>query len=726
MVHSSAAPKTPQTTSLHVGGHEISRSQNGTLEVEYALFDPAEIELQALEPGSVWEVGYRTTVAKAKERLESYGITPDLAATCAEITRAKLAHAYAKNDSVRLIVNLLGPLELFESRTFNADGKYEGTFMDLAAMGADLEVSHASELLQALHLTCVLQEAQDDELVVLSTTEYTRERRPGERTHRRVALDDAGNLPSALSVLGSRERSRATTEESGSRLDLMQLLKERLTSTTRTGTRARLEQALRNLQRSEPPERGPLAQPELWAIEQRLGAGETSGLAELIDGIEVAKGRTPATAYLRAHLALVGKTEDPRAIAERVSALALSMTSFNELELLAAQAWFAAGEARRALPYARDLLADSHAREDIRAQAQVLADTIAATSPSLRPTSASRPSVPPAPMPEPARPSQRPPPSSQGRPIEPSPIVPIGVPSAPPPSERAPSAAPTGASAKPPPAGASAKPPPARVSQSPPSDQMPAAPPVEIEIGSTTAVLSAAPHASAPSARPMPSARPQTEARAQADSAPRVQARASVPAQADPAYMRGASRPPYNSDAPMVAAPRAQALPAMAPREAELAEHLSLPPGLHGQVAQLDVIPRTMIEARVQFTLLSRELGRDYRVKHNVELRTDLTGIERMQRFLRETFPHNAIRSAEEAHEVRRHGAFLSEILARMLGGEWVDIGPTELGYWAMRVPPQTRVWPFGRVIRFIAMGHKERDLVSYYLELQARSMGLK
>jgi hypothetical protein len=32
------------------------------------------------------------------------------------------------------------------------------------------------------------------------------------------------------------------------------------------------------------------------------------------------------------------------------------------------------------------------------------------------------------------------------------------------------------------------------------------------------------------------------------------------------------------------------------------------------------------------------------------------------------------------------------------------------------------RVWPFGRVLRFVVMGHKERDLVSYYLDLEARA----
>ena len=38
-----------------------------------------------------------------------------------------------------------------------------------------------------------------------------------------------------------------------------------------------------------------------------------------------------------------------------------------------------------------------------------------------------------------------------------------------------------------------------------------------------------------------------------------------------------------------------------------------------------------------------------------------------------------------------------------------------------MMIPPQTRVWPFGRVSRLIAKGHKERDLVAYYLELESK-----
>jgi hypothetical protein len=57
-----------------------------------------------------------------------------------------------------------------------------------------------------------------------------------------------------------------------------------------------------------------------------------------------------------------------------------------------------------------------------------------------------------------------------------------------------------------------------------------------------------------------------------------------------------------------------------------------------------------------------------------------------------------------------------------------VDLESPEADSWAMLIPSRSRsdevarVWPFARVARFVAMGHKERDLVSYYLELEGRS----
>src|SRR5205823_14848884 len=106
----------------------------------------------------------------------------------------------------------------------------------------------------------------------------------------------------------------------------------------------------------EMPDKGPLALPDLWAIEMRLDAGDFDGILDVVEEVERARGRTPGTTYLRARASLSLRLEPPKLIAERVSALALSMTSFQELSLLAAEAWLEAGETRRAMPYARDLV----------------------------------------------------------------------------------------------------------------------------------------------------------------------------------------------------------------------------------------------------------------------------------------------------------------------------------------------------------------------------------
>jgi hypothetical protein len=95
-----------------------------------------------------------------------------------------------------------------------------------------------------------------------------------------------------------------------------------------------------------------------------------------------------------------------------------------------------------------------------------------------------------------------------------------------------------------------------------------------------------------------------------------------------------------------------------------------------------------------------------------------------MQQHLTHRFAGAPLSDAGVAWELRRHGALLSEILARALGATWVDIGPTEPGYWAMAIPPSTRSCPIGRVYRFVALGHKERDLVSYYLDVESRARG--
>ncbi|MFO0679350.1 MAG: hypothetical protein U0169_22675 [Polyangiaceae bacterium] len=186
--------------------------------------------------------------------------------------------------------------------------------------------------------------------------------------------------------------------------------------------------------------------------------------------------------------------------------------------------------------------------------------------------------------------------------------------------------------------------------------------------------------------------------------------------------MKGGSRPPYRSSAPPAPPPGTSKAPPRMTGVVEAAEHLSLPPGLHGTPPNLDELPRTVLDARVLFTHLSRQLGREYRTKYGVDLRTNVVGIEAMQSYLRDRFPEHTLSTPEDYFEIRRHGAFLSEIVARTLGAYWSDIGPSDVGYWSMQVPPKTTVWPFGRVLRFVQMGTKERDLVSYYLELESRT----
>jgi hypothetical protein len=129
----------------------------------------------------------------------------------------------------------------------------------------------------------------------------------------------------------------------------------------------------------------------------------------------------------------------------------------------------------------------------------------------------------------------------------------------------------------------------------------------------------------------------------------------------------------------------------------------------------------------LSFTYLARELARELRVRHGIELRSDVEGLEVAQRHLREAVADGRVRTPDDEREVMRTAAFLAELLARRLSARWVDLDSPEPGAWSMLLPCRgalevMRVWPVGRVLRFVAMGHKERDLVSYYLELQLRA----
>jgi hypothetical protein len=613
---------------LEISAQVVVEAKEGPLSAEYALFDPGDIELQSREPGTNREAGYRTTAGQARARLAEQGVTATLAAEAAEALRPVSA-SYARGPAVQCIIDRLGAAEFFEGQLLDTGtGLYRGAWLDLPALSADLGLAGGPDLMQAIHLAALLAERGDDDPVALQTSELTALRRPGTRTYKRVMLESIHEFVPGLRALGPGS-PRPRTSSGPSRQQVVERLRAR--ADRAPASRGMLPSLEAALTAREMPAQGPLADPELWALEVRLSQGETRGIVDELDALERRRGRLPGTAYLRARADLWLHPEKPRELAERVAELSTSMPAFHELELLAAQAWAAAGEVRRARAFARDLLDNGTAPEAIRLQSRLILDDLEGRT--------------------------------SGRP------APLG------------------------PAAASAGP------------RIPRAPRAPTDIGEDAPPPSSEPIARVRtrSARPEPGAATIALANRTTDKAP---ARSATP------------------------------VPASSPRlgDVERIETLSLPAGLQGiPPPALDEPPRAPPAARLAFTFLTRELGRELRMRHGIDVQTDTEGLELAQRYLREKLTDGRVRTRDDERELMRNGAFLSELLARRLGAFWVDLESTDSARWAMLIPagearegeypPEpTRVWPFARVLRFVAMGHKERDLVSYYLELAAAS----
>jgi hypothetical protein len=881
---------------LEIADQLILRSEGGPPEAEYALVDASDIELRALELGAIREVGYRTSVGDARDRLTAAGITPAVVQEAESAARSAFG-PFARGEAARRLLPVLTAAELFDGARYLCESRtYEGLVLDMPALSAFIKTGSASATLQAISLAAVLRDLPEGATVMLTTLPYMRDRRPGERSYRRVSFKDISQVIDALKTLDRalayKDPDALSTVRTGR--ELLERLRERGLSADRMIS---IEQALTM---ATPPSHGPLSDPSAWAIELQLSTGELMGALDRIDALERQRGRQPVTIYLRSRASLLMGAETPRAIAERVANLCASHP-FAEYSLLAAQAWLSAGELDMALPFARAVVLNSEASTAIRDRAEDIlgapstsrtgppngmhiegmdgmdellrefaaAGTMSAkkTASSLRETLQSgteavnggagkrriseqglappldrdwddvpaRPtsfvpaptmkpsSKPPKPLPTekeppesvapftPAPPtavlgseyptsksspavseraSSVPPPASKSVP-PPRASVPPPRPattksSAPPPSIKPSpgnsSVPPKAASSappkpmqpvpRPPPrAAATSRPPPPRPRQTshypsvidvpgevvrgPNSENLralsrtqvmgssgarvtsPSQPPPVISVAPVVTVGSIEPMApmvigNADSTVKMPSyppPPPQEVNRASptpANHPSRPSPAGFVPPSIPPGESpHGASLPAFVSDVPPAAQaiPPPPRLPRFDPGPPELAETLSLPPGLHGQIAAPGgELPRGVMEARIFFTHQSRELGREYRMRYGITLKTDVQAVEHMQTILRERLPDGAIRTREDAMLVRRHGAFLTEILARTLGAIWVDVAPSEIGYWAMLVPPGTRVWPFGRVLRLLLRGYRERDLVSYYLELKTRS----
>ncbi|HEY1693229.1 MAG TPA: hypothetical protein VGG39_13770 [Polyangiaceae bacterium] len=685
-----------------IGGTVVLVSSGGPPDAEYALFDGGDIELRATGPGAIREVGYGTTVEQAKARLAHAGITADLARAAVAGARTRVAKGYARGAAVRAVVDRLEAAELLEAREFDAArAAYEGTWLDLTGLATDLRSPRAAATLRALHLAASLAEAADGDAVYLDTSELTSLRRPGERTYRRVMFDDAQLLVESIASL-QVPRGRAAPSEA-TRAEVVEWLRERARAAP--DEKGRLDALEAQLWSRDAPARGPLAETALWNIETKLARGETTGVLEQIDALERRRGRVPGTIYLRARAALATKAEEPKAVAERVSDLSTSMSAFHELQLLAAQSWLAAGDARRARAFARDLVENAGADDVLRMHAQAVLEAAGESSsanivpvPSGVAGPATPPVVPPAPhssgavLPLPA--VVLPLPAVQGGTSPYVARVGSSTPAAPTPAET-----PSTRSEAPTPRSPIAT-----------SDLEIPRPPL------APSGLGIAAVATMGTAATQPAGRTTTRPGIVAPSRPSAHTRTLPP---------GTTLPPYRVE------PRGErvwSLPPPAEAEHERAESLSLPDGLRGEPPSSDEPPRNPPAARLACTYYARELARELRTRFGVELRTDVDGLEMAQRYLRELLVDGRVRTPAEHREVMRHGGFLSELLARSLSARWVDLESPEPGRWAMLLPSKSRpdevarIWPFARVLRFVAMGHKERDLVSYYLELEARA----
>ena len=741
------------------------------------MFEAGEILLGKNALGRAIEFGYISTVGEARRRLAQAGATPEMGQTLADLMRPTLTEGYARGGALRKIVSLFDPRLLFEAAKYDAKGgSYEGTFLDLSALAQDLGRPAAGDVFQAIGLAQSLVGLPEDAPVEIVTSDITALLKTGERTFHRVTLEGLTDLPSLLEDLANRGGGRGFRGEPLTRAQILELLAPRL------GPGANISTFTRALDIRDIPSKGPLAKAELWEIELLLDTGDIVTAAQKIDAAERGGGKTPATAYLRARHDLLARIEAPTILAQRVAALALSMSSFVELGLVAGEAWLAAADGRRAQAYAKDVLETKGIDEALRERAaRVVREALVlrnASNTALRAPShppAKAPSLPPGgpphedraqpffgdPRAEPdlgldrrsvpersARESVTPGQRTTKKPsLPPKSMTPTGI-SIPrastiprvelpsldvddtdPVGEADAASAPTQAKSKAPPRGLT--PPPASTVRYE----------TNVGLGAGTAV-GPAPTArqaqeaidrseeltpaegfrpvNVPFPSPFPAPVSSTEPEKGPDSGHPALRESPTPTFSGE-FMRGATRPPSLDGAPPPGFTKAPLFPPSDPAaRSELAEHLSLPAGLSFG-ALSEALPRSVLEARVQFTHLARELGQKYRATKNVELLADLSGIEHMQAYLFERFAQKRVESPEAARDVQLHGAFLSEILCRRLAAEWIDISADQLGHWEMMVAPGTRVWPFGRVARLIAKGHKERDLVAYFLELQGK-----
>jgi hypothetical protein len=156
----------------------------------------------------------------------------------------------------------------------------------------------------------------------------------------------------------------------------------------------------------------------------------------------------------------------------------------------------------------------------------------------------------------------------------------------------------------------------------------------------------------------------------------------------------------------------------------EEVERLAFPRGITDETLIVGTRPNGYAQMRAWLVRLARDVGREYRERYGVVLRTNASAIEQMQRHLMGGGLPRDPRAL--GREIVRHGALLGEILARSLDASWTDVPPDLPATWEMFVPPASVVRPVARVNLFLQEGMRGEDLVAFYLELYTRARGAR
>lgn len=366
----------PPISSLLVGDRLVSRCEDGLLEAEFALFDRSEV---LLSPG-FREEGYMTTAGFARARLYEGLVTADLAYEAFSAVRGRHMRHLARSQAVRGIIDQLGPYETFQGGRFVAGrGRYAGVWLDLDALAAACPLRDAAILFQALHLVLVMEEVAEDAPVRLLTSQAGSEGSSGGRTWRRVDLEAAQRLPWVLREMQAPSPSHATAhDEAEVREEILRDLRARASAVSVAQPRlATLAAAIARTGSTPPPGMPADQVPSTKRMSSRPSAPPRPssrpppGPAPAPVSRPPPQPPVPASGSERAG----NDAAHLRDVAQSLGALVERPPFMPDLAIGAARAWLAAGEPGFARHFARLVVDDASAPDDLRILALEILDT---------------------------------------------------------------------------------------------------------------------------------------------------------------------------------------------------------------------------------------------------------------------------------------------------------------------------------------------------------------